>query len=509
MQDLNKVIQSLHPLERSVLPFLKNGIDLKTLAEKAKLKEVEAMRALQWFENKNVLKIISKVSEVVELDANGRKYLSEQGLPERRFLTELGTSEMSLDAIKKKADLEGDEFNIAIGLLRKKAAIMIVDKKVKITENGKKLLDKEFLEESYLKKLPLEVSKFSPEDKFAYNELKTRKGIIKTNVVKVKSVELTKLGEELSKLKVSSEFIDALTPEIIKNGVWKSKNFRRYDVSVNVPKISPGKRHFVNEVIEQARRIWLDLGFKEMKGQMVQTSFWNFDALFTAQDHPVRELQDTFFLKNPAKGKLPNKELVERVKKTHENGWTTGSVGWRYSWNPEEAKKNVLRTHTTVLSGRTIAALKQSDLPAKFFSIAKNFRNEALDWSHLFEFYQFEGIVVDPDANLKHLMGYLKEFFEKLGYSGKIRFRPAYFPYTEPSMEVEYYHPIKKQWVEVCGSGIFRPEMVKPLLGKDVPVLAWGGGFERSVAEYFNITDIRDLYKNDLKQLREMKLWVK
>jgi phenylalanyl-tRNA synthetase alpha chain len=325
----------------------------------------------------------------------------------------------------------------------------------------------------------------------------------------MKSVELTKLGEELSKLKVSSEFIDVLTPQIIKSASWKSKNFRRYDVAVNVPRVYPGKRHFVNEVREHAKRIWLDLGFKEMKGGMVQTSFWNFDALFTAQDHPVRELQDTFFLKDPAKGKLPHNDIVERVKKTHENGWTTGSIGWRYSWNPEEAKKNVLRTHTTVLSGRTIAALKESDLPAKFFSIAKNFRNEALDWSHLFEFYQFEGIVVDPDANLKHLMGYLKKFYEKLGYDpDKIRFKPAYFPYTEPSMEVEYFHPVKKQWIEVCGSGIFRPEMVKPLLGKDVPVLAWGGGFERSVAEHFKITDIRDLYKNDLKQLREMKLWL-
>ncbi|MEM4266597.1 MAG: phenylalanine--tRNA ligase subunit alpha [Candidatus Nanoarchaeia archaeon] len=509
MQDLNKVIQSLHPLERSVLPFLKNGVDLQTLVQKTKLKEVEVMRALQWFENKHVLKIISNVSEVVELDHNGKRYMAEEGLPERRFLTALKDG-LTLDAIKKKAKLEADEFNIAFGLLRKRAAITIsADKTVKLTDNGKKLLDKEFIEESFLKKLPLELSKFSPEDKFAYNELRMRKGIIKTKLVKVKSVELTKLGEELSKLQVSSEFIDALTPQIIKAGAWKSKNFRRYDVSINVPRVYPGKRHFVNEVREYAKRVWLDLGFKEMKGTMVQTSFWNFDALFTAQDHPVRELQDTFFLKDPAKGKLPNKELVERVRKTHENGWTTGSIGWRYSWNPEEAKKNVLRTHTTVLSGRTIAALKQSDLPAKFFSLAKNFRNEALDWSHLFEFYQFEGIVVDPDANLKHLMGYLKEFYVKLGYDAdKIRFKPAYFPYTEPSMEVEYFHPVKKEWIELCGSGIFRPEMVKPLLGKDVPVLAWGGGFERSVAEYFKITDIRDLYKNDLKQLREMKLWL-
>ncbi len=506
MQDLNKVIQSLHPLERSILPFLKNGIDLNTLAEKAKLKEVEAMRALQWFENKHVLKIISRVSEVVDLDANGKKYLSEQGLPERRFLTSLGTSEMSLDAVKKKADLEGDEFNVALGLLRKKAAIMISDKKVKITENGRKLLDKEFLEESFLKRLPLEVSKFSPEDKFAYNELRIRKCIIKTNVIKVKSVELTKLGEELSKLKVSSEFIDSLTPEIIKSQEWKRKNFRRYDTAINVPRIYPAKRHFVNEAIQYARRIWLDMGFKEMSGPILNTSFWVFDALFVPQDHPIREMQDTFFIKDPAKGKLPSKELVNNVKSAHENGFKTGSKGWQYSWSTEESKKNCLRTHTTVLSAKTLALLKRSDLPAKFFAVGRCYRNETLDWSHLFEFNQTEGIVVDEDVNIKHMMGYLREFAKKMGYP-KVRFRPAYFPYTYHSMEGDVYDPVHKKWIELIAAGIFRPEVVKPLLGKEIPVLAWGPGLDRMIRASYSLDDIRELYTNDLKQLKKIKDW--
>ena len=174
----------------------------------------------------------------------------------------------------------------------------------------------------------------------------------------------------------------------------------------------------------------------------------------------------------------------------------------------EEAKKVLLRTHTTVLSAQTISRLNKNDLPAKFFSVGKVFRNEALDWKHLFEFNQVEGIVVDPNANLKHLKGYLREFFGKMGYID-IRMRPSHFPYTEPSMEVDVLHPKKNVWIELGGVGIFRPEVVVPLLGEDIPVLAWGLGMPRIISGYFEITDIRDLYKNDLKQIREMKMWMK
>ena len=174
----------------------------------------------------------------------------------------------------------------------------------------------------------------------------------------------------------------------------------------------------------------------------------------------------------------------------------------------EEAKKNVLRTHTTVLSAKTIAALKKEDLPAKFFSVGRCFRNETLDWSHLFEFNQTEGIVIDPNANFRHLLGYLKEFFKKMGFENA-RFRPAYFPYCEPSVEIDVWHPGKKVWFELGGAGIFRPEVTVPLLGEDIPVLAWGPGLDRILMDYYEIKDLRELYKNDLNQLRKMKAWVK
>lgn len=499
---INELIETLHPLERKVLPVLKENIELKELINKTKLEEVEVIRALQWLQNKKIIEIKEELKEVISLDKNGQEYV-KTGLPETRFLRSLA-KELSFDEIKKKANLTNEEFNISLGFLKRNDLISISNNKIKITEKGKK---HEETKEKFLKKLPIEMKDLGKQ-KEIYEELKKRKEIIKVDIVKLRYVKLTELGKKLMNEKISDDLIDTLTTSIIKSNAWKNKKFRRYDIKVNVPKIYPGKRHFVNQAIQNIKKIWLDMGFKEMQGSLVQTSFWNFDTLFTAQDHPVRELQDTYFIKNPSNGNLPDKELVKKVKLTHENGWTTNSKGWQYSWDEKEAKRNVLRTHTTVLSAKTISMLKQSDLPCKFFSVGKVFRNETLDWKHLFEFYQVEGIVVDENANFRHLLGYLKEYYKKLGFE-KVRFRPAYFPYTEFSVEPEVFHPVRKEWIELGGAGIFRPEVVKPLLGKDIPVLAWGQGMERSIIDYYNIKDLREVYNNDLKKLREFKLWLR
>jgi len=509
--DIKKIINTLHPLERSVLPFLKTYASLDEIIRATVLKEVEVTRALQWLQNKKIIEVEDEVEEKVDLDINGKKYIKE-GLPERKLLNLLKEKALTIPQVISQSDLTKDELNICIGILKKKAAIFITKEKelvIKLTDQGKKLLNKEMLEEKFLKlEFPIPVKDLKDEGKFTYDTLKKRKKIVKTILIKTKKVKLTDLGNNILDYDIQmGNIIDKVTIDIIKKGIWKNKEFRRYDVAINVPKIHPGKRHFVNQAIEYVKRVWMDLGFKEMTGSLVQTSFWNFDALFTAQDHPVRDMQDTFFVKNPMYGKLPDKVLVERVKKTHQNGWNTGSKGWGYEWSMNEARKNVLRTHTTCLSARTIAKLTKKDLPAKFFSIGRCFRNETVDWSHLFELIQVEGIVIDPDANFRHLIGYLKEFFRKMGFE-KVRVRPGYFPYTEPSAEVDVFHPLKKKWIELGGSGIFRPEMVKPLFGEEIPVLAWGLGLERSILDYYEIKDIRDIYSNDLRQLKEIKLWL-
>ncbi|MBI2545559.1 phenylalanine--tRNA ligase subunit alpha [Candidatus Woesearchaeota archaeon] len=509
--DIEKIIDGLHPLERKVLAALRTELDFDRLAKKSKLKDVELARALVWMEGKGIVKLQEQSSTFIEPAENGKRYLAE-GLPERRLLKAL-EREHTLPQLQHATQLTDDEISVSIGILKKKQAITVrkdAELKIARTATGNEYMRKKFIEETFLKELPLKLAGLSAEQAFAYEELKKRKAIVTTVTIKKQEITVTELGKRLlvKDVKQQQEYLETLTPEMLKTGSWKNKRFRTFDIAAPVPRIYPGKRHFTNQAVEYARRIWLDLGFSEMHGRLLHTSFWNFDALFTAQDHPVRDMQDTFFIKDPEKGKLPDKELVKRTKTVHENGWTTGSTGWRYAWREEESKKNVLRTHTTVLSARTIAALKESDLPAKFFAIGKCFRNETLDWSHLFEFDQVEGIVVDPDANFKHLIGYLKNFFLKMGYKA-VRVRPAYFPYTEMSAEVDVLHPVHNKWIELAGSGIFRPEVVKPLLGKDVPVIAWGLGFPRTIAEYYKITDIRDLYRNDLRQLREMKLWMK
>ncbi|MFH1456035.1 MAG: phenylalanine--tRNA ligase subunit alpha [archaeon] len=503
---MKQLIAGLHSLERKVVPYLKDGVTLSELVKKSGLKEVEVMRALQWLENKEVLKIKLEVSEEIKLDKLGSQYVKE-GLPEKIFLKSI-KGKTKVSSIK----LDKQEVNACIGILKRKAAIDITKEDnnliVSITANGEKLLNKDSLEEQFLKKLPINLEELKPEEKLAYKNLSSRRNIIKTELIKNRTIKLTDIGKELSKQKLSDKFIGTLTPKMLENSSWKGQEFRAYDVKINVPQIYGGKRHFVNQAMDYARKVWIELGFKEMEGPILNTSFWNFDALFVPQDHPAREMQDTFFIKKPKQGKLPNANLVKNIKLIHEKGDKVNSQGWQYDWSPNESKRNVLRTHTTVLSSKTLAKLKKSDWPAKYFAVGKCFRNEAVDWKHLFEFNQTEGIVVDPNANFRHLLGYLKKFFGKLGFPDA-RFRPAYFPYTEMSVEIDVYHPQKKQWVELGGAGMFRPEVVEPLLGEPVPVLAWGPGFDRLIVDFYKIKDLRDLYRNDVKQLRDIKIWRK
>ncbi|MBS3151281.1 phenylalanine--tRNA ligase subunit alpha [Candidatus Woesearchaeota archaeon] len=490
----DKIIESLHPLERKVLPYtsLRN---VNSIIKKTDLQEVEVIRALQWLENKNILKQKKEAREIASLKSNGEKYKKE-GLPEKRFL-EVLSKPLAIKDIMSKAKLDKDEIHFCLGYLKKNNLIEI-GKEIKRIKN-EKFADVENL----LKSLPRQVSELNENERKILLDLKNRKEIVDVDIKKEITIVLTELGEKISKKDLNLNLIENLTPEILIKGSWKNKRFRRYDVSLNVPKIFPGKRHFVNQAMDYAKRIWTDMGFEEMEGNIIQQSFWNFDSLFTPQDHPARDLQDSIFLNR--KEEIEDKELMKKIKDVHENGAGI-SKGWQYKWDEEKAKKLVMRTHTTVLSARALYKLKSKK--GKFFAIGRNFRNEAVDWSHGFEFNQTEGIVIDPNANFRHLLGYLKEFFKKMGFENA-RFRPAYFPYTEPSVEIDVFHPVHKKWIELGGAGIFRPEVVIPLLGEDIPVLAWGPGFDRIIMDYYDIHDIRELYKNDIKQLREVKMWLK
>jgi len=502
--DMKKLVESLSPNEQKIFPYLEEP--LIDICKKSNLDKVSVLRALEYLQNKKIIELSSEKKKIVEVGVNGAFYL-KKGLPERRLLNVLNEKRiLTFKEAQKQSKLSNEEFKISIGVLKKKALIELKNGKIIFNAN-KEEISKKTLEEQFLGKLPVEQDKLSSEQLFALQNLRNRKDIIQIKEQKKVNIKITNLGKSLAKSKIKSgDLIEQITPSILrKESSWKGKRFRRYDVTSAVPEVSGGKRHFVNQAIDYGRRVWTDMGFEEMSGDFIQSSFWNFDALFTAQDHPVREIHDTFFIDK--KTSLPDKILVKGVKEAHEKG-VAGSKGWKYHWNEEEARKMVLRTHTTCLSAQALSKLKIKDFPKKYFAIGTNFRNETVDWSHGFELLQTEGIVVDENVNFRHLLGYLKEFAKKMGYD-KVRFRPAYFPYTEPSVEGDVWNEEKQEWVELIAAGIFRPEVTEPLLGKPVPVLAWGPGFGRMLMRFFNIKDLRELNKNNLTKLRKMRFLVK
>ena len=508
--DMEKLIERLHPLEQAVLPHLGEKQQLSTLAARTGLQEAEVMRAFEWIERKGLITLKKVSQRMAVLGANGLRSVSE-GLPERRMLTVLQRGAVSIADATKSASLSDEEVKAALGILRRKNAIRFAPRNrdlLELTDEGRGIAGRKLAEELLLQRqFPLMLDELTPDERALAEALVRRKDVLAVKEKKEWSAQLTARGKAALAAGIGqNSTLGRVTPELLQGGAWKNKKFRAYDLSVPVPARYPGKRHFVSSAAASIRRIWLELGFKEMTGRMTQTAFWDLDTLFVPQDHPARDMQDTFYLKEPAAGELP--KLARTIKSVHESGGDTGSRGWGGRWSEREAKRLLLRTHTTVLSAQTLAALKESELPAKFFAVGKVFRNETLDAHHLFEFYQVEGIVADPGANFTHLKGYLRMFYTKMGYSD-VRIRPAHFPYTEPSCEVEVFHPVAREWLELGGAGIFRPEVVKPLLGAAVPVLAWGLGLDRIISSYYGITDIRDLYRNDLRQLREAPLWLR
>uniref|UniRef100_A0A8C6TNT4 Phenylalanine--tRNA ligase alpha subunit n=1 Tax=Neogobius melanostomus TaxID=47308 RepID=A0A8C6TNT4_9GOBI len=321
------------------------------------------------------------------------------------------------------------------------------------------------------------------------NELKKRKLL---SEVTVKSYWIGK-GNSFSTTITKQE--TELTPEMIASGSWKEKKFKPYNFEAMGVAPDCGHLHPLMKVRTQFRQIFLEMGFTEMPtNNFIESSFWNFDSLFQPQQHPARDQHDTFFLSDPALSHEFPQDYLERVKRVHSEGGY-GSQGYMYDWKIEEAQKNILRTHTTAVSARMLYKLAQQEkfTPVKYFSIDRVFRNETLDATHLAEFHQIEGVVADYGLTLGDLMGILHQFFTKLGIT-KLRFKPAYNPYTEPSMEVFSYHEGLKKWVEVGNSGVFRPEMLLPMgLPEDVSVIAWGLSLERPTMIKYGINNIREL----------------
>lgn len=503
--EIKKLAESLNPLERKVLKVLGSLSSFNDILKETGLKDVEVARSLQWLQNKNVVKIREEQKELVGLDDNGMKYL-KYGLPERKFLEAMG-KQATFSEIVKKSMLSAEEMAVSLGALKSKNAIEISKGKeiiAAITDHGKHLLKHSFPEEQFLKeKFPKELNSLNEEEKFVLDSLKRRKKIVKVEMTKVISAELTEVGKKLLKEKIDDDLIEKVTPSLIKTNAWRNKKFRRFDVKINVPSIFGGRKQHYRRFLDEVKQKFIALGFREMSGPLVETDFWDMDSLFMPQFHSARDIHQAYYVKEPKYGKL-DESLVKKVKEAHENGYGTGSKGWKYEFDTKKTHRHMLRTQGTACSARMLAS-KKLQIPGRYFSIARCFRYDIVDATHLSDFFQTEGIVVEDGLNFSHLKGLLKMFAEEFAQTDQIKITPGYFPFTEPSAELHAKHP-ELGWIELGGSGIFRPEVVKPLVGREVPVLAWGIGIDRIAMFNLGIKDIRQLFSHDLQFLRNARV---
>jgi phenylalanyl-tRNA synthetase alpha chain len=499
-KQVQEILENLSSIEKKVLPFM----ELKTLEEiheKSQVPKANISKAIQLFSQKKIIDLNTESKKIISLDVNGIEY-HKRGLPERRLLDIL-EKPIKLDEAKKISGLSDNEFTIALGTLKKKNLISL-DKGIMSIIVSKEETIKKFSEEKFLELLPLPLESLNEKQKSIYEQLKLRKNIVFLNEEKTSTFELTELGKNILKnLDKATDSIDQLTPEIIKEEKWKNKKFRAYNLSIESSKIYGGKRQPYLKFLDDVKKELISIGFEEAQGPVIESNFWNCDTLFMPQNHPARGIHDIYFV-DEKYGKADLRKYLEKIKdvgKTHSNGWKTGSDGWNYKFNEEDSSKLVLRSQGTAVSSRILADKQKLKIPGKYFSIARVFRPDILDSSHLTEFNQLEGIVVSKDVNLRHLMGLLKLFAERIAKSKKIKLVPSYFPFTEPSVELQAY--FNGKWLELGGAGIFRQEVTMPLgLDKDTRVLAWGLGIDRLFMIKENITDIRELFSQDLNFLR-------
>jgi len=503
--DLTKTIEELSQSEKKVLLALEK---LKGKASPDEIlkngdfaQEVEVMNASSWLQSKKLVKIEDHIKTVYSLGKEGKQFL-EKGLPEKKALTLISNKGGKASLSDLSTVLNKEDVPVAVGWLIKNGWANIKKDKdtiLEITDEGKKALKSETDEEKILRQLCE-----NPDAELDKNKIKSllsRKNVIKEKEVITSTIVLTENGiKVLQKGLELKDEISQITSSVIKTGQWKTKPIRPYDIDAFAPAKYGGKAHPLVDLISNIRQIFLEMGFEEIQGDFVESCFWNMDMLFIPQDHPAREMQDTFYCKTPSKIKINEQNLVDKIAKVHEDGGSTSSTGWGYKFSKSESERVLLRTHTTV---NTIRYLYNNPKPpVKVFSIGHVFRKENIDMTHLPEFYQIEGIIHDEESNFRQLIGILKEFYKRMGFE-KIRFRPGYFPYTEPSMEVDVFW--NNKWMELGGSGIFRPEVTEPI-GIKNPVLAWGLGLERLAMMKFGLNDIRDLYISDLGWLRKKPL---
>jgi len=514
--DISTIIKNLHPLEIKVL--LNYSSSDKLTSEKLQkdlgYKEGHANQAFSWLGGKELVKVEERIPhtfyEITECGVN----LSKNGLIEERvvdFLKKNGAK--ALPEIASALGIENKDIGSAFGQLSKEGILKMNESK-QAEYTGKELPARISVAASLLKKAESTESKQLDSSTLSKDEIAVMATLAKKRgaadspfkIVERETVIYSLCGnykevvEALKKSGITGNEIGELTPKMLESGEWKNGTFRGYNISIPPARVIPGRTNPYVQFLESVKDKLTSLGFQEFDGPLVETEFWNGDALFMPQFHAARDIHDVYRIKNPTHAKSIEEPYLTNVANVHKNGGNTGSRGWNYEFDHEFTKRLILRSQGTVLSAHQ---LHKAEIPGKYFGIARCFRYDKVDATHLSDFYQTEGIVLGKDVNLKTLLGFLEMFAKEIAGATEVKYVPGYFPFTEPSVEVHIKHPVLG-WFELGGSGIFRPEVTRAM-GVDVPVLAWGIGIDRMALMALGLNDLRELFCEDIEKVRLRK----
>jgi len=484
--------------ERSLLLALReregSALDEEALGRAVGLPADQVRGSLQRLRSKHLALVEEEHETIARLTSKGEGALA-RGLPERRFLDALSRHAGSLTPDEVTAEgLDDEERSAAIGILRRRG--FLADGHPFRLKADAQVQEGFLPEETVLKQVSEEATDADP----AIVDALERRGLVRRDHRSIKRWSVSEEGRRLPIAPEGEELLGSLTSDLLRSGGWRGRTFRPYDVRAAVPYLTGARPNPYIAWLEEFEEVLVGLGFEQAEGPLLETEFWNNDALFMPQDHPARSIHDALSVEG-VEGSPPPPDLLARVAAVHEGRPLPGTTaplgpGWPGSYDVRVAVRSVLRSQTTAVSARYLA--RNPRPPFRMFSIDRNFRREALDARHHLEFHQCEGIIGEEGLDLRHLIGVFTTLGEAIGLR-EMKFRPSYFPFTEPSIEGYVRHP-RLGWMEVFPGGVLRPEVLRPL-GVDVPVLAWGIGVMRLAMVSLGCNDIRELFQDDLAAL--------
>ena len=538
--DIQNTVKNLHPLEVRILLQYKKGDELtiEKVERELGFKPGNGNQALSWLAGKGLVSEIRRETAVFyELTGLGQEW-KEKGSPEERILElirqrlNMTLERPRLPEIAEALKMENKDIGSAFGNLSKLGVLaMDGDKKVTITLPLEHLEDPAknpvfahfmLLKGLFAKLLTAdggliaEASLSDAEKEYisgiakkrgaanaAFRQIERETVVYGFAVLADGSVPAETAASDLKAAGITGDEIGTLTQAMLEDGSWKGKTFRAYNVKTPPVRLTPGRSNPYAQFLENVKDKLASLGFEEFDGPVVETEFWNSDALFMPQFHSARDIHDVYSIADSsspdgiAKANAIDEPWLSNIAGAHENGGKTGSRGWNYTFDREFTRRLILRSQGTVLSAKTLPTAK---VPGKYFGIARCFRYDRVDATHLPDFYQTEGIVLGENVNLRTLLGMLEMFACEVAGAKEVKYVPGYFPFTEPSIEVHIKHPVLG-WFELGGSGIFRPEVTESL-GVNVPVAAWGIGIDRMALMALGLNDLRELFSHDIENVR-------